>query len=199
MEMSSSPKLSPRSSASFSFSLMKLIVTLVVVFLLGWTAGIYFSNGDDGSGSSSGSESLTANEGTLPGQHNRHIRKHKSPFMSNNGLTEDPFILSIVVQFNSLEGLTHFKELFAPMALWVKQHEPTTTSYALASSDKEPLQVLVFEQYVSKHAYLEIHRKSEQFLVFKQSLLAMNEEAVEAKLGWKMNGQSYRQPIVGFI
>lgn len=201
MEMPASPKQNFRSFSS-PFSLPKLIGTLVAVFFVGYTVGAYRATSNAIPDKSSDSESQIGKDTNFPDNENlHHIRKHKSPFINNkvkDRENSNPFILSIVVQFNAMEGLTQFKELFAPMAEWVQQNEPGTISYTMASSDKDPLQALVFEQYVDKHAYAEVHKKSEQFLAFKKKLVAMNDKAVEARLGWKMTGQSYQQPV-GFI
>jgi quinol monooxygenase YgiN len=84
------------------------------------------------------------------------------------------------------------------MAHWVQSNEPGTTSYSMSFSDKNPLLALVFEQYTDKHAYADVHKTSSHFLAFKKEMMAMNDESSKDKLGWKMSGESFRQPV-GFI
>jgi quinol monooxygenase YgiN len=68
----------------------------------------------------------------------------------------------------------------------------------MAVSGKDMLQVLIYERYVNKDAYLDIHKKSMEFLAFKKKMMAMNEEGVKDQLGWEMTGQSYQKPV-GFV
>jgi quinol monooxygenase YgiN len=193
MDMPASPKPTSRSS-----SLPKLLCTLVAVFLLGCVAGAVFTAPTYQPTTSAAVEEMPSSQ---------HVRKHKRPFVAVNGnvaadITEtdvvDPFILTIVVQFNTMEGLSYFKKIFTPFAQWIQKNEHGTLSYSLAISDKDPLQTMIFEQYVDKHAHADIHKKSPQFLSFKQKMVAMNDEAVQAQLGWQMTGQSYLQSV-GFI
>lgn len=86
------------------------------------------------------------------------------------GASPDVFSLLVTLQFSDKESLEQFATAFVPMQKYVKDHEPSTLVYDLLQSDKDPLQVLVLEQYESKHAYLEIHKKSKEFLNFRPKL-----------------------------
>ena len=132
----------------------------------------------------------------------RHFRQqHNLPYAlndltsdntNNSNIAEDnAFILSIMIEFQTRKGVQHFEKLFSSMAKWVQEHEQTTTSYSFATSDKDPLKGLIFEQYVNKEAYLNVHKSSSQFLDFKKRMVAMNDDDVRETLGWNMTGQSY--------
>lgn len=206
--MPASPKSMSRYSSPILFSpTMKLLFTLVVVFFLGCGAGLFFSSFSDHDRSlithtTSLEQDRIANMNEKDSIH--YVRQHKRPFVGHIGSdagsvsTPTHFILSIEVQFNSDQGLQQFRELFTSMAQWVQSNEPGTISYSMAVSDKDPLQALVFERYIDKDAYLNIHKTSSEFLEFKRKIVEMNDEGVKDRLGWKMTGQSYHHPS-GFI
>ena len=108
------------------------------------------------------------------------------------------FSLFVVVTFSSTEAKTKFKALFKPLARYVQDHEPTTLSYILAESDKDPLKTIqILERYQDKeNAFLKIHRSSEPFLTFKTKMQAM----VESGEITKVDGQSYIEQLgYGFV
>ena len=55
--------------------------------------------------------------------------------------------LVVTLTFDEVEKVKKLKELFDPYAEWIKANEPGTLSYSLILSDKNPLQVTVFERY----------------------------------------------------
>ncbi|CAE8654676.1 unnamed protein product, partial [Polarella glacialis] len=82
-------------------------------------------------------------------------------------------------------------EVFKPFVSYMKEHEPTTLAFEMMHSDKDPLQVLVFERYADKdEAYLKIHRASEAFLAFRSTL---------ASLDPVIDGHSYWEGGSGFF
>ena len=83
-----------------------------------------------------------------------------------------------------------FATEFSKFADYVLSHEPTTLSYETAESDKEDNQVVIIERYVNKDAYLNIHKKSAEFLEFRGKLAAMDVE---------ISGHSYYETNTGFI
>ena len=54
---------------------------------------------------------------------------------------------------------------------------------------QNPLRVLIYERYVDKHAYLEVHRTSAQFLQFRPALAALSP---------KIDGHSYFECPEGY-
>lgn len=198
MEM---PVPSKYSRPFFSLSpLIKLLCSLVLGFVLGCTVGrsIFPLSSREVDTNTDLSRTNILETVALTSQAG-HVRKNRRPFIFNNSANmPEPFILSIVIDFNTVTGLAHFKSLFEPMAQWVHNNEPGTTSYSFSCSDKDPLQGLVFEKYVNRRAYAEVHKSSAEFLAFKRSIMAMNEEDVEPQLGWKMTGKSFGQPV-GFV
>ena len=85
------------------------------------------------------------------------------------------FFLGITITFVDAKSKAEFIELFTPYARFVAANEPTTISYELCQSDKNELQLFVNERYVSKDAYLNIHRKTNEFQVFREKLAQMSD------------------------
>ena len=170
---------------------LKQFCSLLVIFVVGYTAGSY----------TSGSYEIAASGQQQEGTRHHVRQQHKRPYTLNDHTSDntnnsniaegDAFILSIMIEFQTRKGVQHFEKLFSSMAKWVQEHEQTTTSYSFATSDKDPLKGLIFEQYVNKEAYLNIHKSSSQFLDFKKRMVAMNDDDVRETLGWNMTGQSY--------
>jgi len=88
---------------------------------------------------------------------------------------KNAFFLGITITFIDLDSKSAFIELFAPYARFVMLNEPTTISYELCQSDKNDLQLFINERYVSKDAYLNIHRKTNEFQVFREKLALMSD------------------------
>lgn len=85
------------------------------------------------------------------------------------------FFLGVTITFVDQKSKADFIELFTPYARFVAAHEPTTISYELCQSDKNDLQLFVTERYVSRDAYLNIHRKTNEFQVFREKLAQMSD------------------------
>ena len=88
---------------------------------------------------------------------------------------KNAFFLGITITFIDKSSKDAFIELFAPYAQFVAANEPTTISYELCQSDKNELQLFIIERYVSKEAYLNIHRKTNEFQVFREKLGKMSD------------------------
>lgn len=85
------------------------------------------------------------------------------------------FFLGVTITFVDQKSKADFIELFTPYARFVAANEPTTISYELCQSDKNDLQLFVTERYVSRDAYLNIHRKTNEFQVFREKLAQMSD------------------------
>ena len=126
-----------------------------------------------------------------------------SGYFANNGVSarktlrngsdtyhKNAFILHVNLEFDSVEDKLRFKQLFIPMAQYVRTKEPTTLSYIVADSDKDPKKVIIVERYIDKSAYTDIHRTSNEFLAFR--------EQFQTFTNLKINGESYIETDVGF-
>jgi quinol monooxygenase YgiN len=101
------------------------------------------------------------------------------------------WFLVVKLTFASPEAVARFEEIFAPLAAFVRSSERSTLAYELLKSDKDPLQVMVFERYTDReHAYMEVHRKSVPFLKFREELNQLNP---------KIDGHSYTDTGSGFM
>ena len=114
-------------------------------------------------------------------------------YYSSSG-KESFFFLGVTVKFRSLEDKQYFKSLFVPMANYVDKFEEKTMSYKLYESDSNPLQGFILERYVNKDAFVEIHRKSQEFNAFRSKL-----KTLEADKGVVLDGHSYIETDIGFI
>ena len=88
-----------------------------------------------------------------------------------------PRCWSLVVKITMSDAakVEELKRIFQPLAAYIAAHEPTTLAYSLLLSDKDPLVVTIFERYADKEkAFLEIHRSSAEFKVFREALTALN-------------------------
>lgn len=109
---------------------------------------------------------------------------------------DKPFLLGVTLKFKSIQDKEYFKEIFKPMAEYVRKNEPLTLSYILYESDKEPYTgVYILERYVDKEeAYLKIHKQSETFLSFRSKLQNM---VAEGKV--TIEGESYIESDIGYF
>mmetsp|Transcript_21465 Transcript_21465/g.35926 ORF Transcript_21465/g.35926 Transcript_21465/m.35926 type:complete len:150 (+) Transcript_21465:74-523(+) len=103
------------------------------------------------------------------------------------------FYLGVKVTFPSLEDKLKFHEEFIPLSEYVRQKEFTTVSYEVLQSDKDRLQIYILERYTDKNAYLDIHKKSKEFLAFRAKFQELIDE------GAKVDGDSYMETGIGFI
>ena len=102
------------------------------------------------------------------------------------------FFLGVAITFDSEHYKEEFKKSFKPLAEYVMENEFSTLSYKLSESDKDSLKVFIAERYDSKESYLEIHRKSKQFLLFKKQLTNMSNHL-------EIVGHSYIESNLGFV
>lgn len=108
----------------------------------------------------------------------------------------DIFSLLVAIKFKNPQGLVAFHKLFGPYAEWVAANEPTTLSYQLLQHDSKPLEVLVLERYLVKDAYLNVHRKTPEFMMFKENFLRLKESP---ETSFEINGNSYNDTPNGFM
>ncbi|CAM9975915.1 unnamed protein product, partial [Heterosigma akashiwo] len=104
------------------------------------------------------------------------------------------FVLGVTATFVSVEHKREFVRLFRPVAEYVKQQEKTTLSYELLFSDKDELRIYIFEQYENKSSYLNIHKRSAEFLSFRADLQGMLDKKHAA-----LEGDSYLVSGLGFL
>lgn len=106
------------------------------------------------------------------------------------------FTLSVTLNFRDAEMKHKYLSLLAGYARYVEEHEPTTLTYKIMQSDKDPLEMLLFERYVNKNAYLNIHRTSPEFLRYRESTTALSGGAPP---GIVIRGASYDDDAIGFL
>mmetsp|Transcript_4956 Transcript_4956/g.14371 ORF Transcript_4956/g.14371 Transcript_4956/m.14371 type:complete len:177 (-) Transcript_4956:304-834(-) len=117
----------------------------------------------------------------------------RSSAMASNS-NSPVFSLLVTANFDSVEHKDEFLKDFGPYAQYVKTHEPTTLAYEVLLSDKDPLQVLILERYQDKdHAYLQVHRSSDEFQAFRPKLKAMQDQGFVT-----LSGHSYLDAGLGF-
>ena len=83
----------------------------------------------------------------------------------NSTAANDVWVLAVTLRFKTSADKAEFREMFAPLAVYVRENEPATLSYVLSESDKDPKQVLILERYTTKAAYLDVHKVSPEFKV----------------------------------
>ena len=116
----------------------------------------------------------------------------QSPNSYRTTKNKGAFFLGITIKFNTAEDKQNFIEIFGPYAKFVAAGETETISYELSESDKSPLQIFLVERYTNKEAYLDIHRKTDQFIAFRAKL-------TELGATMSMDGHSYIESNLGFI
>lgn len=105
-----------------------------------------------------------------------------------------PFSLIVTLQFTEEQYKEQLLRDIAPLAKYIRQHEPDTLAYEVLLSDKDPLRVTILERYRDKDdAYLKVHRSSVQFQEFRPKLKAMQDAGVV-----EVDGHSYVDSMVGF-
>lgn len=100
------------------------------------------------------------------------------------------FVLAVSLSFKDVGERDKWINAWLPMVEQVKANEPGTISYELCMGDTEPQKLLVYERYVDKAAYEEVHRNSEAMLKFKQAT---------ASIKAQVQGQSYYETNHGFM
>ena len=109
-------------------------------------------------------------------------------------ITSDAWQLTVTLRFKTLADKEAFLAIFEPVAKYVEEKEPTTLSYIISESDKDPRQLFILERYTCKDSYLKVHKTSKQFLHFREQLLIMQNKGRVA-----IDGQSYIENNVGYI
>ena len=112
---------------------------------------------------------------------------------SHRSVVPAAFFLGVKVVFPTEQDKVEFESEFEKLAAFVRSSEPQTISYELLRSDKNPLQIYILERYGSKTDYLEVHRKSQPFLSFREKFQGLIEK------GALVDGDSYLEPGIGFI
>jgi quinol monooxygenase YgiN len=118
-----------------------------------------------------------------------------SPRRPSQAQPSPPFSLLVTLLFTSEEYKYQFLRDFAPLAAYVRDHEPQTIAYEALQSDQNPLQILLLERYVDKEvAYLQVHKSSKEFLDFRPKLMRMQDAGHVT-----VSGHSYEDAMLGFV
>ena len=85
------------------------------------------------------------------------------------------FILIINIKFKDKEDMEYFINNFLILQKYCLDKEKDfLLQYEYAISDKNKNKIIIIEKYKNKDAYLNIHRKSKQFLNFKENIKNLN-------------------------
>ena len=99
--------------------------------------------------------------------------------------------LFVKLTFSSADKVEACKKLVSEYAQWMKENEPSTLSYQLMQSDKDPLQVCILERYAdTSYAYAIAHKTSPEFRKFRPALAALEPE---------IDGHSYFEDAACFM
>ena len=109
-------------------------------------------------------------------------------------ITSDAWQLTVTLRFKTLADKDAFLPIFEPLAKYVEENEFSTLSYIISESDKDPKQLFILERYTSKKNYLDVHKKSKEFINFREKLLGMQTKGRVA-----IDGQSYQETNIGYI
>ena len=99
----------------------------------------------------------------------------------------------LVVTFKNDQIKSKFLELYRVEAEYVRDHEMNTLSYEYAQSDKDPLQGILIERFISKDDYL-VHKQSSIFISFREQLQRFQNDKLVT-----INGESFIDSNIGFI
>lgn len=105
------------------------------------------------------------------------------------------FVLLINLKFTTLDHRDNFFKIIKPLCKDMVENEPTTLSYQVAISDKDPLVVNLLERYADKdNAYLTVHKSGAEFLKFREQLKEMQEKGYVVIVG-----DSYVETDLGYV
>lgn len=99
---------------------------------------------------------------------------------------DEEFFLLVNLEFADSQALAVFREAFKPLSAYVLSQEKGTLVYEVLYSDQDSNKVLIFEKYINKDYYLNVHKTSEPFLTFRPILAKLTEEGKV-----KVDGSSY--------
>ena len=106
-------------------------------------------------------------------------------------IPDHAFVLIVSVTLRSAEQMAQLERTFQPLASYIVANEPTTLSYELLKSDRDPNRAAIIERYADKeNAYKRVHRTSAAFRAFRPVLQEM---------GAQLDGHSYVQTGLGFM
>eukprot|EP01062_Namystynia_karyoxenos_P067994 TRINITY_DN62169_c0_g1_i1.p1 TRINITY_DN62169_c0_g1~~TRINITY_DN62169_c0_g1_i1.p1 ORF type:complete len:196 (+),score=68.45 TRINITY_DN62169_c0_g1_i1:88-588(+) len=83
---------------------------------------------------------------------------------------EKGWVLSVGLRFADDGSLREAAEAWKRIARYCYEHEPYLWHYEMLRSDKDPLQIVVYERYASKADYLSQHKQSAAFAEFRPVL-----------------------------
>lgn len=78
------------------------------------------------------------------------FRQHTPTSRTTQVVQKKAFDLIVALTFKSIGDKATFISMFSILAEYVRLNEPTTLSYELAESDKDPLRIVIVERYVDK-------------------------------------------------
>ena len=97
------------------------------------------------------------------------------------------------VSFKDDRAKSNFLEIYRVEAEYVRDSEMNTLSYEFAESDKDPMQGILIERFISKDDYF-IHKQSSPFISFRKQLQQLQDEQLVI-----LNGGSFIESNIGFL
>lgn len=85
------------------------------------------------------------------------------------------FLLVVFIKFDIISDMNIFIKEFNILKKYCDKNESEfLLQYEYAISDKENNKIIIIEKYLNKDYYINIHRKSSQFLNFKNNTSSIN-------------------------
>ncbi|DBB10600.1 hypothetical protein WJX82_003191 [Trebouxia sp. C0006] len=103
------------------------------------------------------------------------------------------YLFTLRLNFATVDDRDAWFKKFKILAEYVAENEPTTLAYEAATSEDDPLEVLVYERYVDKDALKDIHEKSIEYLRLKDEIKS---EGIEYS---NIVTQAYYEQDLGFM
>ena len=123
---------------------------------------------------------------------NNNVRIENDPVIDS-----EIFSLFVTLKFHGLDYKKEFLKIFKPYAEYVQKNEHSTISYLLLQRDDNDLEVMLLERYSNKNAYLNIHKKTKEFLGYKEKFLQL--KGPKSNYSFDISGSSYYMTGIGFI
>lgn len=103
-------------------------------------------------------------------------------------------MVTVNLTFNNEADRDKYIDLWRPLAEHVSQNEPKTLAFEFCIGRKDPSKCLILERYISKEAYLEVHKTSAAYLQYKAATAALGKRAPLIS-----NGTSFLESNIGYF
>uniref|UniRef100_A0A7S1BQ96 ABM domain-containing protein n=2 Tax=Corethron hystrix TaxID=216773 RepID=A0A7S1BQ96_9STRA len=118
---------------------------------------------------------------------------HVGNLLVNRRRAQKAWTLCVTIAFQNESDMESILDEWKKLAGYCARKEPFLLHYEVGVSDSDALTIHVLERYRSKTEYLQIHKKSDEFLKFRPKLAKLQEENKVT-----IDGFSYRETGLGF-